>query len=379
MSVDKLKRTVLGLIAVSLFFVSGVVLAEYPLNLTEGVTPTSQKVYDLHMTIFYIVTVIGIAVFAVMTWSIFHHRKSKGAVPAQFHHSTFAEITWTIIPILILVGMAIPATKTLVFMEQTGDAEMTLKVTGYQWKWKYDYLDEDISFFSSLAAADNEARQLNSGIDPSTIENYLKNVDNPIVLPVDTKIRILTTAADVIHSWWVPDLGWKRDAIPGYINDNWTYIEEPGVYRGKCTELCGKDHGFMPIVVHAVSKEDYVTWVAEKKAEQAAASSGKDMTMAELMEKGKTVYGTNCAACHMPNGEGGAAFPALAGSAIATGDVANHVDIVVNGSKNNPMMQAFGQQLNDADLAAVITYERNAWGNDTGDMVQPSDVKAARK
>lgn len=382
MSVDKLKRTVLGLIAVSLYLVSGAVLAEYPLNLIEGVTPTSERVYELHMIILYIVTVIGILVFGVMAWSIFHHRKSKGAVAAQFHHSTAAEITWTIIPIIILVVMAIPATKTLIFMEQTGDSEMTLKVTGYQWKWKYDYLSgegEGISFFSALAAEDNEARQLNSGIDPSTIDNYLKNVDNAVVLPVDTKIRILTTAADVIHAWWVPALGWKRDAIPGYINDNWTYIKEPGVYRGKCAELCGKDHGFMPIVINAVSKEDYATWVAEKKAEQAAGDSGADMTMDELMEKGKTVYGTFCSACHMPNGEGAAAFPALAGSAIATEDIAGHLDIVVNGSKTNPMMQAFGEQLNDADIAAVITYERNAFGNDTGEMVQPSEVKAARK
>ena len=376
MSVDKLKRTALGLFAVSLFLVSGAVLAEYPLNLTEGVTPTSQKVYDLHMTILYIVTVIGIAVFAVMTWSIIHHRKSKGVTPANFHHSTVAEITWTIIPILILVAMAIPATKTLIFMEQTGDSEMTLKVTGYQWKWKYDYLDEDISFFSSLAEEDNAARQLGSGIDPSTIENYLKNVDNEIVLPVKTKIRILTTAEDVIHSWWVPALGWKRDAIPGYINDNWTYIEEPGVYRGKCTELCGKDHGFMPIVVRAVSKEDYTTWVADKKAELAAANSGADMTMDELMEKGKAVYGANCASCHMPEGQGvDGLFPALAGSPIATGPVEDHVGIVLAG-KN--LMPTFKGQLNDADIAAVITYERNSWGNDVGDMVQPSDVKAAR-
>jgi cytochrome c oxidase subunit II len=376
MSVDKLKRTVLGLIAVSLFLVSGTVLAEYPLNLTEGVTPTSQKVYDLHMTILYIVTVIGILVFAVMTWSIFHHRKSKGAVAAQFHHSTTAEIAWTIIPILILIGMAVPATKVLVFMEQTGDAEMTLKVTGSQWKWHYDYLDEGISFNSALAEEDNEARQLGSGIDPNTIDNYLKNVDNPIVLPVETKIRILTTAADVIHSWWVPALGWKRDAIPGFINDNWTYIDEPGIYRGKCTEICGKDHGFMPIVVHAVSKAEYATWVEEKKAEQAAASLGADMTMDELMAKGKSVYSANCAACHMPQGEGAAGlFPALAGSPIATGPAADHISKVLDG-KN--LMPAFKGQLNDVDLAAVITYERNSWGNDVGDMVQPSDVKAAR-
>lgn len=378
MSVDNLKRTVLGLIAVSLFLASGAVLAEYPLNLTEGVTPTSHKVYDLHMTILTIVTVIGIGVFSVMTWSIFHHRKSKGAVPAKFHHSTVAEITWTIIPILILIGMAIPATKTLVFMEQTGDAEMTLKVTGYQWKWKYDYLDEGISFFSALAKEDNEARQLNSGIDPNTIDHYLKNVDNPIYLPVDTKIRILTTSNDVIHSWWVTDLGWKRDAIPGYINDNWTYIEKPGVYRGNCTELCGKDHGFMPIVIHAVSKEEYAAWVEEKKAEQAAAAAGGDRewTMDELMAKGKEVYSANCVSCHMGEGQGvPGLFPALAGSPIATGPAEEHINRVLNG-KN--LMPVFKSQLNDVDIAAVITYERNSFGNDTGDMVQPSDVKAAR-
>lgn len=378
MSVDKLKQTVLGLVAVSLFLVSGAVLAEYPLNLMEGVTPTSHKVYELHMIILYIVTVIGIAVFAVMAWSIFHHRKSKGAVAAQFHHSTTAEIIWTIIPILILVAMAIPATKTLVFMEKTGDAEMTLKVTGYQWKWKYDYLDEDISFFSTLAEEDNKARQRNSGIDPHTIDNYLKNVDNPIVLPVETKIRILTTAADVIHAWWVPDLGWKRDAVPGYINDNWTYIEEPGVYRGKCAELCGKDHGFMPIVIHAVSKEEYAVWVDEKKAEAAAMQdeSGKEYTLDEQMARGEKVYNTQCAACHQAKGQGiDGMFPALDGSAIATGAAAEHIDMVLKG-KN--LMPAFKEQLSDAEISAVVTFERNAWNNSVGDIVQPADVKAAR-
>jgi len=385
MSVDKLKRTVLGLIAVSLFLVSGAVLAEYPLNLTEGVTPTSHRVYELHMIILYIVTVIGIIVFAIMGWSIFHHRKSKGAVAAQFHHSTVAEIIWTIIPIIILVVIAIPATKTLVFMEKTGDSEMTLKVTGYQWKWKYDYLDEDVSFFSALAQEDNEARQLNSGIDPFTIDNYLKNVDNPVVLPIETKIRILTTAADVIHSWWVPALGWKRDAIPGFINDNWTYIEEPGIYRGKCTELCGKDHGFMPIVIHAVSKAEYATWIEEKKAEQAAAEAGGDRvwTKDELMEKGESVYAANCASCHMAKGEGlDGLFPALVGSPVAIGPAEGHIDKVLNGLN---LMPAFKGQLNDVDLAAVITYERNKWGNyeqvtanGNADVVQPADVKAAR-
>ena len=385
MSVDKLKRTMLGLLAVSLFFISGAVLADMPLNLTEGVTPTSKKVYDLHMTILYIVTVIGVVVFAIMAWSIFHHRKSKGAVPAKFHHSTFAEVTWTIIPILILVAMAVPATKVLIFMEQTGDSDITVKVTGYQWKWKYDYLDDgidddkedSISFFSAMDQASNDARQLGADIDPNTVENYLLDVDNPVVLPINTKIRILTTAADVIHAWWVPALGWKRDAIPGFVNDNWTYIEEPGIYRGQCAELCGKDHAFMPIVVNAVTQEQYAEWVDEKKKEQQAASAGADRewTKDELMEKGKAVYAANCSSCHMQEGQGvDGLFPALKDSAIVNGDAAAMIDLVLNG-KN--MMPPFKDQLNDVDMAAVLTHERNSWGN-AASVIQPSDVKAAR-
>jgi cytochrome c oxidase subunit 2 len=380
MSVDKLKQIVLGVTVVSLFLMSGTALADYMnvLNLTEGVTPTSKMVYGLHMQILYIVTAIGVVVFGIMCWSIYHHRKSKGAVAEQFHHSTAAEITWTVIPILILVLMAIPATKALIFMEQTGDAEMTLKVTGYQWKWKYDYLDEDISFFSTLAQDSNDARQRGSGIDPNTVENYLLDVDNKVVLPIKTKIRILTTAADVIHDWWVPALGWKRDAIPGFINDNWTYIEEPGVYRGNCAELCGKDHGFMPIVVNAVSKEEYVAWVDEQKAEQSAAAAGadKEWTKEELLEKGKVVYAANCAACHMAEGQGiEGLFPALKGSAIVNGPAS---EIIMQVLKGKNMMPAFKDQLSDVDIAAAITHERNSWGNTAADTVQPADIKAAR-
>jgi len=378
MSVIKLKQTVLAVIAVSLFLASGTALADYALNLTEGVTPTSHRVYELHMAILYIVTAIGVVVFGVMGWSIFHHRKSKGAVAHQFHHSTMTEIIWTTVPILILVVIAVPATKTLIFMEHTGDAEMTIKVTGYQWKWKYDYLDEGISFFSALHQDSNEARQMDSGIDPNTIENYLLDVDKPLVLPVETKIRILTTAADVIHAWWVPDLGWKRDAIPGFINDNWTYIEEPGVYRGQCAELCGKDHGYMPIVLNAVSKEEYAAWVEEQKAEQIEAASGSDRewSMDELMERGKAVYAANCASCHLAEGQGvEGIFPALNGSAMVNGPASEHVNIVLNG-KN--MMPVFKAQLNDVDIAAAVTYERNSWDNSTGDVIQPSVVKIAR-
>ena len=380
MSVDKLKQIVLGVTTVSLFLMSGTALADYMnvLNLTEGVTPTSKMVYDLHMLILYIVTVIGILVFSVMCWSIYHHRKSKGAVAEQFHHSTAAEITWTAIPILILVLMAIPATKALVFMEQTGDAEMTIKVTGIQWKWKYDYLDEGISFVSTLSQDSNDARQVGSGIDPNTIENYLLDVDNRVVLPIKTKIRILTTAADVIHDWWVPALGWKRDAIPGFINDNWTYIEEPGIYRGNCAELCGRDHGFMPIVVEAVSKDEYAVWVEEQKSMQLAAAAGadKEWTKEELLAKGAEVYTTNCAVCHMAEGQGmEGLFPALDSSAIVNGPASEMIMQVLNG-KN--MMPAWKDLLNDTDIGAVVTFARNSWGNTVKDVVQPSDVKAMR-
>ncbi|MCG8324389.1 MAG: cytochrome c oxidase subunit II [Thiotrichales bacterium] len=377
---NALQKIVRGVFALSLVLFSGPVLADYALNLTKGVTPISNEVYDLHMIILWVVTVIGILVFAVMIWSIFHHRKSRGAVAAQFHHNTTAEIVWTIIPILILVAMAVPATKTLVKMEATEDADMTIKVTGYQWKWHYEYMDEGFGFFSALDGWSNDIRQLKSGMDATEHDNYLLDVDNPIVLPVNTKVRILTTAADVIHAWWVPALGWKRDAIPGFINDNWTIIEEPGTYRGQCAELCGRDHGFMPIVLKAVPREEYDAWAEEMKlaAAQAADEANKTFAMEELMSKGEAAYQTSCAACHQANGEGlPGAFPALKGGVIATGDLAGHIDIVLNG-KAGTAMAAFGGQLNDADLAAIITYERNAWGNDTGDLVQPADIKAAR-
>jgi cytochrome c oxidase subunit 2 len=351
--------------------------AEYPLNLTPGVTDISNKVYDLHMMVLWICVVVCLGVFAVLIYSIFTHRKSKGAVPATFHESTTVEIIWTTIPFLVLVGMAVPATTTLLALEDTRDPDMSIQITGYQWKWKYDYLDEDISFFSVLATP---REQIEGAAEKG--ENYLLEVDNPIVVPINKKIRFLVTSNDVIHSWWVPALGWKQDAVPGFINDAWTELSEPGVYRGKCAELCGKDHGFMPIVLVAKTEEDYQAWVDEQKGAAAAeaASATRTWTMDELMAKGESVYQGNCLACHQAGGEGlpAAGFPALKGGAIATGPVEGHVDIVLNGSPKNPAMAAFGQQLSDVDLAAVITYERNAFGNDTGDMVQPADIAAAR-
>jgi cytochrome c oxidase subunit 2 len=374
-----MKRYLSGLALASLGMGSVPVSAEYALNMTTGVTETSQGVYDIHMTIFWICVAIGVVVFGAMIYSIINHRKSKGVVPAQFHESTTMEIIWTIIPIIILVTMAVPATKTLLAMEDTSNADMSIKVTGIQWKWKYDYLDEDISFISSLHPDHNKARELKSGANPEDLDHYLKEVDNPLVIPVGKKVRFLFTASDVIHSWWVPELGWKKDAIPGFVNEAWTQVDKPGVYRGKCAELCGKDHGFMPIVVIAKSEADYATWVAEQKAAaaEAMASADREWSKAELMKRGEQVYATNCAACHQANGQGiPGAFPGLAGTAISTGPAAGHVDIVLNG-KPGTAMAAYKNLLNDADLAAVITYERNAWGNDAG-IVQPAAVKAAR-
>jgi len=379
MSVKKLINSICAPVFVTAICWAGKAAADLKLNMPEGVTETSRMVFDLHMKALWMVTIIGLAVFAVMIYSLVAHRKSRGVEPAKFHHSTRLEIIWTVIPIIILVVFAFPATKTLITMEETADADLTIKVTGYQWKWRYDYLDEDFGFFSSLATASNEARQLKSGVDVGTVDNYLLEVDNPVVIPVNKKIRLITTANDVIHSWWVPDLGWKRDAIPGFINDNWTMISEPGIYRGQCAELCGKDHGFMPVVVKAVPEQEYVQWVEQMKVSQAEAAAGidREWTREELMERGQQVYNTNCVACHQADGKGiPPAFPPLTGSAIATGPLEGHIDVVLHG-RTGTTMQAFGEQLNAADLAAVITFERNSLGNNVGDMVQPSEIQSA--
>jgi cytochrome c oxidase subunit 2 len=357
--------------------------ADWALNMRPGVTATSQNVYDLHMTIFWVCCAIGVVVFGAMLYSIVAHRKSRGAVAAQFHESTTMEILWTIVPIVILVSMAIPATRTLLAMEDTSNADMTVKVTGLQWRWKYDYVDGDgagISFVSSLHPKHNEARQLGSGVDVAQFgDDYLLDVDNPLVVPTGQKIRFLLTAADVIHAWWVPDLGWKKDAIPGFINEAWTQIDEPGVYRGQCAELCGRDHGFMPIVVVAKAPADYADWVAKQQGAVAAemASADREWTTDELMAKGEQVYNTNCAACHQANGQGmPPAFPPIAGSEIATGAASDHIGLVMNG-KPGTAMAAYRDILSDVDMAAVLTYQRNSWGNDAG-PVQPAAVKAAR-
>ncbi|RKF13333.1 cytochrome c oxidase subunit II [Alginatibacterium sediminis] len=346
-------------------------------NLRPGVTSISQQVYDLHMTIFYICVAIGLVVFGVMFWAMYHHRRSKGAKAANFHESTKVEIIWTIVPFIILIGMAIPATKTLLAMEDPSNADLTIQVTGSQWKWHYKYFDHQLEFYSKLAT-DN--REVDGSLEKRP--NYLLEVDYPLVIPTGKKVRFLMTSEDVIHSWWVPDFAVKKDANPGFINEAWTVVDTPGIYRGQCAELCGKDHGFMPIVVIAKEQADYDAWLAEK--EQAFVAKQEEekrlvaMTMSEdeLMELGEKVYIDQCAACHQPNGEGLAGiFPALKDSPIAIGDMGAHINVVVNGAPGTAM-QAFGKQMGVKELAAVITYERNAWGNDTGDLVQAKDVAA---
>ncbi len=364
------------------FFLSPDILhAEWGLNMTQGVTPISQDVYNMHMTTLYVVTVIGILVFGVMFWSIFHHRKSKGVKPSKFSHSTSVEVIWTLIPFIIIVSLAIPATKLLARMDDTSESSITVKATGYQWKWKYDYINEDVTIYSNMAEDSVEASQRNSGIDPKATDNYLRNTDTALVLPVGKKIRILTTANDVIHAWWVPDLGWKRDAIPGFINDNWTIINKEGVYRGQCAELCGKGHGYMPIVVKAVPEKEYTAWIEGTKLalKSKNASSDKDFTMDELRAKGEGVYKANCLACHQANGQGiKGVFPAIDGSPLANlkENIPAHIHQVIYGKG---VMPAFGEQLSDTDIASVVTFVRNNWGNKTGHIIQPKDVVAARK
>lgn len=345
--------------------------ADWEVNMSPGVTDLSQSIYGLHMIIFYICVIIGVVVFAIMFWSIFAHRKSKGAKAANFHENTAVEIAWTVIPLLILVGMAIPATGTLVEMYDTEEADIDIKITGYQWRWQYEYMDEGFGFFSNTTTSQDAIQNR-----APKGENYLLEVDNTLKIPVGKKVRFMITANDVIHSWWVPALGVKKDAIPGYINEMWARAEVPGIYRGQCTELCGRLHAFMPVVVEALPQEEYDEWVLAQR-EQAEAErelTSKEWTMAELMERGESVYNTNCAACHQADGSGvPPAFPALVDSAIATGDIAAHIDVVVNGVPGSAM-QAFGPQLSEVDLAAVVTYERNAWGNEVGDMATPQDI-----
>lgn len=349
-------------------------------NMTKGVTRVSKDIYDLHMTIFLICCVIGVIVFGTLIYSIIHHRKSKGVVAADFHENEKLEWAWTILPFIILVVMAVPATRVLVDMKDTTKAALNIKVVGHQWKWQYEYLDQGINYFSNLATPwDQIHNKVKKG------KTYLLDVDHPLVVPVHKKIRFLVTSNDVLHSWWVPAFGIKRDAIPGFIHEAWTIVDKPGLYYGRCAELCGADHGFMPVVVKAVSQLEFDKWVKAQQAKKLAESKASDvkMTKAELLKQGKADYLKHCAACHKPDGKGlPPMFPALKDGPIVVGPLAEHIHIVLHG-KSGTAMQAFAAQLNDVQIASIITYERHAWGNDKlgtkyKKIVQPNEIKAAR-
>jgi len=343
------------------------------LNMTQGVTDISKEVYELHMLIFWICVVIGLLVFGVMFYSMYAYTKKKNPIPATFHESTKVELAWTIIPFLILIAMAVPASKTLqnIYDDEAGD--INIQVVGYQWKWQYRYLEDDISFFSNLMTdLDEIYNKVPKG------ENYLQEVDEMVLVPVGKKIRFLITANDVIHSWWIPAFAIKQDAIPGFINTAWTVIDEPGVYRGKCTELCGKNHGFMPIVVKAVEQEEYDLWVSEKRSAAIALAelTEKDWTKEELIERGEALYAKNCVACHQTNGQGlPPIFPSLVGSDIVLNDKDEQIKILMEGVQGSAM--ASFSYLSEVEMASVITYTRQSWGNaqkGDGEIVIPKDI-----
>jgi cytochrome c oxidase subunit 2 len=381
---NRLKICKLVVILCVLFAAQSVMAAAdyWQLNMYKGVTPLSKNMYYLHMIGLAVCSVIGVVVFGVMIYSLIHHRKSKGYKPATFHDNPRLEIIWSIIPFLILVGLAVPATRVLISMDDSKESEVTIKVVGHQWRWQYQYLDQGISFFSNLSTPyDQIQNKQKKG------QWYLLEVDKPLVLPINKKIRFLVTSNDVIHSWWVPELGIKRDAIPGFMYEAWAKIEKPGIYRGQCAELCGINHGFMPIVVEAVSQDEFNQWVEyQTKVEEqylkkeAIHVAAKTMTRSELMRLGKQKYEQICVACHKADGTGlPPMYPALKGSSVAVGKPVNrHIDLILHGIPGSAM-QSYIEQLSDEEIAAITTYERNAWGNNTEDDIQPADVAELRR
>jgi cytochrome c oxidase subunit 2 len=360
---------------------------EHQLNLQAPVTAIGAEVYSLHNWMMIVCLVIFIGVFGVMFYSVFKHRKSLGHKPATFHESTAVEIAWTIVPFLIVIGMALPATKTVVAMKDTSNADLTIKATGMQWKWGYDYLKgegEGISFLSNLSTPRTQVGA--PGVAPTEKrgENYLLEVDNELVVPAGKKIRLVLTANDVIHAWTVPAFAVKQDAIPGFVRDTWFRAEHPGVYRGNCVELCGKDHAFMPIVVRVLAPAEYTTWVEGKKKEMAALADdpNKVFTIDELKTRGEKVYSTNCVACHQASGKGVPnAFASLDGSEVVNGAKAEQINVLLNGKHSGkfPSAMPAWKQLSDTEIASVITYTRNSWSNKAAEnIVQPAEVMAAR-
>jgi len=350
------------------------------LNLHPPVTQIAQDIYGLNIFMLVLCTVIFVLVFGVMFYSIFKHRKSLGHKPASFHESVTVEVIWTIVPFIIVILMALPATKTIVAMKDTSNADLTIKATGYQWKWGYDYIKgegEGIGFLSTL---DSEHRAMSNSGNPPPTDNYLLKVDNPLVVPVDKKVRIITTANDVIHAFMVPAFGIKQDAIPGFVRDTWFRAEKTGDFYGQCAELCGKEHAYMPIHVKVLSAEDYAKWVAGKQKEMAAQADdpNKVWTLDDLAKRGEKVYAANCAACHQANGKGAGPIKALDGSAIVLdADKGKQIGIMLAGAGNGAMPA--WKQLSDTEIAAVVTFTKNNWSNKTGQLVQPADIKTARK
>ena len=355
--------------------------ATYDVNIPPPQTLIAHQIYGLHLYILIVCAVIFVVVFGWMFLALLKHRKSVGHKAEQFHENTTVEIIWTIIPFVILIAMAIPATKTVLEMKDASKADMTIKVTGYQWQWEYDYQQDGIRFYSRLKTPHDQIGSPDAPATAAKNPDYLLEVDNPMVVPAGKKVRLLITSNDVIHGWYMPQLGVNQYGIPGFIKDSWINVDHPGVYKGQCSQICGKEHAYMPITVVAKSEADYKIWVAEQKQSMAAAADNPNKTWAldEMKTKGQQIYTATCQACHQVNGQGiPGAFPALSESKIAIGAKAGHIDIVMHG-KPGTAMQAFDKQLSDTDIAAVITYERNAWDNKTGEVIQPAEIKAARK
>lgn len=372
---NKYKASKILFAFIGMMLANCVAAADYwQLNMYRGVTPISHDIYQLHMIAIYVCAAIGIIVFGIMIYSLIFHRKSRGHVPATFHDNKRLEIIWTAVPFFILVALAIPATRVLIHMEDTTDSEVTIKIVGSQWKWQYQYLDQGISYFSNLSTP---YKQLHN--QEKKGEWYLLEVDNPLVVPVNKKIRFLVTSSDVVHSWWVPELGVKRDAIPGFMHEAWARIQKPGIYRGQCAELCGINHGFMPIVVKAVDEASFQQWVAQKTTQQPSVSASV-VARDVLMKEGKAKYEQICSACHRSDGTGlPPMYPALRGSSIAVGKpIARHINLLLHGVPGSAM-QGYKDVLTDEEIAAIVTYERNAWNNNTNDVVQPGDVQQLRE
>ncbi len=353
------------------------------LNLTDGVTSITRDQAWLHWFMLILCTVIFVAVFAVMFYSIWKHRKSVGHKAANFHESVTVEIIWTIVPFVIVILMALPATKVVVAMKDTTNADLTIKVTGMQWKWGYDYIKGEGEGIGYIASLDASHRELSNNGGPKKgqiVDDYLLKVDNPLVVPVNKKIRLITTANDVIHAWYVPALGINQAAIPGFVRDAWFSADKVGSYYGQCSQLCGKEHSYMPIHVKVVSAQDYAAWVAveQKKIAAKADDPNKVWTLQDLSKRGEKVYAANCAACHQPNGKGAGPIKPIDGAAVVLdADSKKQIMVLLNG-QNNLTMPSW-KALSDTDIAAVITYTKNNWSNKTGQVVQPAQVMAARK